>query len=187
MSRTFSNQVHNYGNNVFKKSSNIKDSSDYLQNKKANLLLKNLMNNLNTDIENKKSRNQGNYLLIEKAIIINNINNIDKFNKNDIVSDLHSHVHLGSSINDDDLNLQDNDDDFNDEDDDDNFYNKDNNINPIVSNSNSNITTIDNKTIYPNKKNVPFYYKYRIDPNGILFGNNPSENSYNKFRFITKQ
>uniref|UniRef100_A0A6C0D7B4 Uncharacterized protein n=1 Tax=viral metagenome TaxID=1070528 RepID=A0A6C0D7B4_9ZZZZ len=175
MSMTFSNQV-------FKKSSNIKNSSDYLQNKKANLLLNNLMNNLNTDIENKKFGNQSNYLLIEKAIITNNI---DKSNKNDILSDLYSHVHLGSSMNDDDSNLQDNDDDFNDENDDGFFYNN-NNINPIVSNSNSNITTIDNKTIYPNKKNVPFYYKYRIDPNGNLFGNTPSENNYNKFRFITK-
>jgi hypothetical protein len=175
MSMTFSNQV-------FKKSSNIKNSSDYLQNKKANLLLNNLMNNLNTDIENKKFGNQSNYLLIEKAIIINNI---DKSNKNDILSDLYSHVHLGSSMNDDDSNLQDNDDDFNDENDD-GFFNNNNNINPIVSNSNSNITTIDNKTIYPNKKNVPFYYKYRIDPNGKLFGNTPSENNYNKFRFITK-
>jgi len=176
MSITFSNQV-------FKKSSNIKNSSDYLQNKKANLLL----NNLNTDIENKKFGNQSNYLLIEKAIIINNINNIDKSNKNDILSDLYSHVHLGSSLNDYDSNLQDNEDDFNDDDDDDNFLNNNNNnIKPIVSNSNSNITTIDNKTIYPNKKNVPFYYKYRIDPNGNLFGNTPSENNYNKFRFITK-
>jgi hypothetical protein len=181
MTRTFSNQVHNFGNNVFKKSSNIKDSSDYLQNKKANLLLK---INKDIDIENKKFGNQSNYLLIEKAIIINNIN---KSNKNDILSDIYSHIHLGSSMNDDDLNLQDNEDDFNDEDDDDDFLNNNNNnINPIVSNSNSNITTIDNKTIYPNKKNVPFYYKYRIDPNGNLFGNTPSENNYNKFRFITK-
>ena len=185
MYRNFSNQgvngMYNYGNNVFKKSSNIKDSSDYLQNKKANLLLNNLMNNLNTDIENKKSRNQGNYLLIEKTIITNNI---EKSNKNDMVTDLYSHIHLGSSMNDDDLNLQDTEDDFNDEEDDEQDDCKDdnsNNINPIVSNSNSNITTIDSKTIYPNKKNIPFYYKYSIDPNGILFGNN-----YNKFRFISK-
>ena len=171
MSRSFSNQV-------FKKSSNIKNSSDYLQNKKANLLL----NNLNLKNENKKFGNQSNYLLIEKVIKKNTVNS----NKNDILSDLYSHIHLGSSMNDDYANLSDNEDDFNDDDDDDDFFDNNNNINPIVSNSNSNITTIDNKTIYPNKKNVPFYYKYRIDPNGNLFGNTPSENNYNRFRFITK-
>jgi hypothetical protein len=181
MSKTFSNQ----GNYAFKKITNIKNSSDYLQNKKANLLL----NNSNQKT-NKQSNNQSNYLFFEKAKFIKNNEESSNPNANDIVTGLCSHVHLGSSVfvNNDDLNFQDTEDDFN-EDDDDVVHGK-LSFNPVIANVGSNkqnANTIDIKSIYPNKKTVPFYYKYRIDQNGVLFGNTPSDNNYKKFRFLSKQ
>ena len=165
MSTNFSNQ----GNNAFKKITNIKNSSDYLQNKKANLLL----NNSNQKT-NKQSNNQSNYLFFEKAKFIKNNEQSSNPNANDIVAGLYSHIHLGSSVfsNNND-NFQDTKDDFKDDD----------------------VVTVGKKTIFnpviskvksDKSKNVPFYYKYRIDQNGVLFGNTPGDNNYKKFRFLSK-
>ena len=175
MSRTFSNQ----GNYAFKKITNIKNSSDYLQNKKANLLL----NNSNQKT-NKQSNNQSNYLFFEKAKFIKNNEQSSNPNANDIVTGLCSHIHLGSSLffflNDnlnDNVNFQDTEDDFNEDEDNVVEVDEKTNFNPVISKVRSDKLK---------SKNVPFYYNYRIDPNGVLFGNTPGENNYKKFRFLSK-
>lgn len=164
MSTTFSNQ----GNNTFKKITNIKNSSDYLQNKKANLLL----NNSNQK-PNKQLNNQSNYLFFEKAKFIKNNEQSSNPNANDIVTGLCSHIHLGSSVFlNDNVNFQDTEDDFDEECD--VIVDEKKNFNPVIS-----------KVKYDKSKDLPFYYKYRIDPNGLLFGTTPGENNYKKFRFST--
>lgn len=142
--------IYNYGNYVFKKSSTIINSSDYLQNKKANLLLKNL------DMESKKNDNQSEYLFFEKAKFFKIQEKNNYIKPNDITSGLYTYVHLGNSLIFNEKEKQ-----------------------PTISKH------IDIKNIYPNNQDVPFYYKYKIDPDGSVFGHTPSqENNYNKYRFI---
>ena len=50
-----------------------------------------------------------------------------------------------------------------------------------------NATAIDKEVVYPKSATTPFYYKYKIDPCGQLFGNTPcSIDNYEKFRVYTK-
>jgi hypothetical protein len=48
-------------------------------------------------------------------------------------------------------------------------------------------TAVDNTIIYPTSATTPFYYKYKIDPCGLLFGNTPcGYDNYEKFRVYSK-
>jgi hypothetical protein len=178
MSRTLSNPTfYNSGKPAFGNTFESKYSSDYLRNKKAKLLYGNNYNSLKVT---GRLGSQNNYLLYGRGKLIRTVETcptIPAFNKANLVSGLYTTENLGPSFTDLSGNF---------------FINHVNVVTPVSYNSATcntySATAVDKTVIYPaTGVTTPFYYKYKIDPCGLLFGNTPcGYDNYEKFRVYNK-
>jgi len=178
MSRTLSNPTfYNAGKPAFGNTFESNYSSDYLRNKKAKLLYANNYNSLKVT---GRLGSQNNYLLYDRAKLIRTVetcSTIPAFNKANLVSGLYTTENLGPSLTDLSGNTI------------------TGRVNVITAASyvdaSCNIfssTAVDKTVIYPaTGVTTPFYYKYKIDPCGLLFGNTPCGiDNYEIFRVYSK-
>ena len=169
MSRTLSNPTfYNSGKPAFGNTFESKYSSDYLRNKKAKLLYGNNYNSLKVT---GRLGSQNNYLLYGRAELIRTVetcSTIPAFNKANLVSGLYTTENLGSNLT--------------------------GRVNVVTGVGYSdascnyfNATAINKAIIYPTSATTPFYYNYKIDPCGLLFGNTQcGYDNYKIFRVYSK-
>jgi len=173
MSRTLSNPTfYNAGKPAFGNTFESNYASDYLKNKRAKLLYANNYNSLKVT---GRLGSQNNYLLYDRAKLIRTVETcatIPAFNKANLVSGLYTTENLGPSLT-----------------------GSSGNVNVITTvgynDASCNIfsaTAVNSATIYPaTGVTTPFYYKYKIDPCGLLFGNTPCGiDNYEKFLVYSK-
>jgi len=170
MSRTLSNPTfYNSGKPAFGNTFESKYSSDYLRNKKAKLLYGNNYNSLKVT---GRLGSQNNLLLYDRAKLIRTVetcSTIPAFNKANLVSGLYTTENLGSNLN--------------------GRVNVLTGVGYIDASCNTySATAVDKAAIYPaTGVTTPFYYKYKIDPCGLLFGNTPcGYDNYEIFRVYSK-
>jgi len=169
MSRTLSNPTfYNSGKPAFGNTFESKYSSDYLRNKKAKLLYGNNYNSLKVT---GRLGSQNNLLLYDRSKLIRTVetcSTIPAFNKANLVSGLYTTENLGSNLN--------------------GRVNVLTGVGYIDASCNTySATAVDKAAIYPTTATVPFYYKYKIDPCGLLFGNTPcGYDNYEIFRVYSK-
>ena len=171
MSKSFSNPTfYNSGKPSFGTTNETSCSSDYLRDKKAKLLYKNNNNSYNNF---GRLGSQNNYLLYDRAKIIKDVESCDSipfFNKSNLVSGLYSIENLGPESTDVINNVI------------------TGGVNVITSATFSDLScNIFTATTVDLSSGVPFYYNYKIDPCGLLFGNTPcGYDNYEKFRINNK-
>jgi hypothetical protein len=177
MSRTLSNPTfYNSGKPAFGNTFESKYSSDYLRNKKAKLLYGNNYNSLKVT---GRLGSQNNYLLYDRAKLIRTVEtcgSIPAFNKANLVSGLYTTENLGPSLTDLSGNTI------------------TGHVNVVTSvgynDASCNIftaTSISKPSIYPLNTTTPFYFNYKIDPCGLLFGNTPcGYDNYENFKVFNK-
>jgi hypothetical protein len=174
MAKSFSNPTfYNSGKPAFGNTFNTDDSGNYIRNKKAKLLYK---NNFNDFKFGGKLGSQNNYLLYQRAKEIRDETcqscpSLTSFNSSDLVAGLYTNEKLGGTINGVKWGVN------------------------VVTDSSFNEgppcvftqTYIQGSSIYPKNATTPFYWKYKIDPCGSLFGNAPcGYENYEEYRVISK-
>ena len=172
MARSFSNPTfYNSGKPTFGNAFESDNAGDYLRNKKAKLLYRHNFNGLNFG---GRLGSQNNYLLHQRSKVIRNETcetcpNVTSLNSSELVSGLYTTEKLGSS----DLGTLN--------------YNVNVVTDASYNESSCNIfqpTTIDKSKI---TSTTPFYWYYKIDPCGSLFGNTPcGYENYQDYRVISK-
>ena len=172
MARSFSNPTfYNSGKPTFGNAFESDNAGDYLRNKKAKLLYRHNFNGLNFG---GRLGSQNNYLLHQRSKVIRNETcetcpNVTSLNSSELVSGLYTTEKLGSS----DLGTLN--------------YNVNVVTDASYNDSSCNIfqpTTIDKSKI---TSTTPFYWYYKIDPCGSLFGNTPcGYENYQDYRVISK-
>ena len=171
MSKSFSNPTfYNSGKPAFGNTYESGNSSNYLRDKKAKLLYN---NNYRNHKVGGSLGTQDNYLLFDRAKLIKNLENCDNiagFNTSNLVSGLYTTENLGPSSTDIQNNVI------------------TGGVNVITKVGFSDLScNVFSATSIDLSANVPFYYKYKIDPCGLLFGNSPcGYNNYENFRVINK-
>jgi hypothetical protein len=171
MPKSFSNPTfYNSGIPSFGTTFESVHSSEYLRNKKAKLLYNKNYKSYQTE---GKLMNNDNYLLFERAKLIKNIEiceNFPSFNTANLVSGLYTTENLGPDLTDLSAGVI------------------TGGVNVITDMSFSNLScNVFYGTAIDLSGNTPFYYKYKIDPCGLLFGNTTcGYDNYQKFRVIKK-
>lgn len=174
MAKSFSNPTfYNSGKPTFGNTINTDDSGNYTRNKKAKLLYRHNFNGFNFA---GVLGSQNNYLLFQRAKVIRNETcascpMLTSFDSSNLVAGLYTNEKLGGVIN-----------------------GKTWGVNVIGSSDNdpcNNVyytpTNIIAANIYPKNATTPFYWKYKIDPCGSLFGNAPcGYDNYEDYRVISK-
>jgi len=174
MAKSFSNPTfYNSGKPTFGNTFNTDDSGNYTRNKKAKLLYRHNFNGFNFA---GVLGSQNNYLLFQRAKVIRNETcascpSLTSFNPSDLVSGLYTNEKLGGTIDGVTWGVN------------------------VVTDASFNegppcvlvSTNIMAANIYPKNATTPFYWKYKIDPCGSLFGNAPcGYDNYEDYRVISK-
>uniref|UniRef100_A0A6C0K3N6 Glycine-rich domain-containing protein n=1 Tax=viral metagenome TaxID=1070528 RepID=A0A6C0K3N6_9ZZZZ len=174
MAKSFSNPTfYNSGKSAFGNAFNTDDSGDYTRNKKAKLLYRHNFNGFNFG---GVLGSQNNYLLFQRAKVIRNETcescpSLTSFNPSDLVAGLYTNEKLGGTIDGAKWGVN------------------------VVTDATFNegppcvlvSTNIQGANIYPKNATTPFYWKYKIDPCGSLFGNAPcGYDNYEDYRVISK-
>lgn len=169
MAKSFSNPTfYNSGKPTFGNTFNTDDSGNYTRNKKAKLLYRHNYNGFHLG---GILGSQNNYLLFQRAKVIRNETcascpSLTSFNPSDLVAGLYTNEKLGgTSINGQRWSVN------------------------VITDVNFNIDASCNG-FYPvaiSTNSTPFYWKYKIDPCGALFGNAPcGYDNYEDWRVISK-
>lgn len=174
MAKSFSNPTfYNSGKPAFGSMFNADDSGSYIKNKKAKLLYR--QNFIRFNFQGVLG-NQNNYLLYQQAKVIRNETcascpSLSSFNSSDLVAGLYTNEKLGGTTDGAKWGVN------------------------VVTDASFNEgppciftqTYIQGSGIYPKNATTPFYWKYKIDPCGSLFGNAPcGYHNYEDYRVISK-
>lgn len=174
MAKSFSNPTfYNSGKSAFGNTINTDDSGNYTRNKKAKLLYRYNFNGFNFG---GVLGSQNNYLLFQRGKIIRNeicasCPDLTSFNSSDLVAGLYTNEKLGGTTDGVKWGVN------------------------VVTDATFNEgppciftpTYIQGSSVYPKNATTPFYWKYKIDPCGSLFGNAPcGYDNYEDYRVISK-